>query len=401
MKIAYNLLVTLSLFSFLSGYSQNDKFFFLNEDVSNADKKGLKVYGDATAGSNSLNTQMYTDVLINPTFTEKGKSAFLDGGHARTNFYASSTWGAKYHKDSSRHFFVRNNSFQAFSSEKAFSELFFFGNSPFRGQKVSTNGLNYVQANTLSAGFGFNILNGRKLIIKSSIGFAILENYRQADAKRLSLYTATDGSYLDVDFDNASFVDANSGIQGIGLSSDIRLDFHMNELNTICFVANNINGYYLFDNQETLIDTSFVFNGASFDIFDTEYSIVNHLDSAYNKTINRNKTTKNTVILPVQIKLKWVYKLSPQSSIVSSFETFSFGKFGMNAQAALLKSHNNNLKTKTGFGYGNFSGFTWSESLEYRVNRYSFYLGVNNLQALFIPTKTNNYGLSLGLFKQL
>ena len=105
--------------------------------------------------------------------------------------------------------------------------------------------------------------------------------------------------------------------------------------------------------------------------------------------------------MPTQIKLKWVHKLSSQSSIVSSFEALSLGRFGIYTQAALLKTHKNKLKTKTSFGYGNFRGFTWSESVEYRVNKYSFYLGVNNLQALFVPTKSKNYGLSLGLFKQL
>ena len=88
---------------------------------------------------------------------EKSKSAFLEGTQARTNLYASGTCGIEYYEDSSRYFFVRNNSFQAFSSDKDFSELLFFGNGVFRGQKVTTNGLNYMQANTLSTGLGFDI----------------------------------------------------------------------------------------------------------------------------------------------------------------------------------------------------------------------------------------------------
>lgn len=401
MKTVYKSLLVLSLFSSIGGYSQNSNFSFLNEDKPSTNKEGLKVFGEAMAGSNSLNTQMFTEVLIKPTFTEKSKSAFLDGTQARTNLYAFGTCGIEYYKDSSRHYFVRNNSFQAFSSDKEFSELLFFGNGVFRGQKVTTNGLNYMQANTLSAGLGFDIFKRRKLTIKSSIAFSILNNYRQFDARTLYLYTAIDGSYLDADFDNASFVDANSGIQGVGLSTDIRLDYFTNESNTISFVANNINAYYLLENQEIKVDTSFVFNGAPFDVFDAENSVADYLDSAFNETINRNTKTKNTAVLPTQIKLKWVHKLSSQSSIVSSFEALSLGRFGIYTQAALLKTHKNKLKTKTSFGYGNFRGFTWSESVEYRVNKYSFYLGVNNLQALFVPTKSKNYGLSLGLFKQL
>ena len=401
MKTVCKFLLALSLFSSIGGYSQNSNFSFLNEDKPNANKKGFKVFGEAMAGSNSLNTQMFTEVLIKPTFTEKSKSAFLEGTQARTNLYASGTCGIEYYEDSSRYFFVRNNSFQAFSSDKDFSELLFFGNGVFRGQKVTTNGLNYMQANTLSTGLGFDIFKSRKLTIKSSIGFSILGNYRQFNARELYLYTDIDGSYLDADFDNVSFIDANSGIQGVGLSTDIRLDYFINKSNTISFVANNINGYYLFDNQEIKVDTSFIFNGVPFDVFDAENSVTDYLDSAFNETINRNTKTKNTAVLPTQIKLKWVHKLSSQSSIVSSFEALSVGKFGMYAQAALLGTHNNNLKTKTSFGYGNFRGFTWSESVECRVKKYSFYLGVNNIHALFVPTKSTNYGLSVGLFKQL
>jgi hypothetical protein len=77
------------------------------------------------------------------------------------------------------------------------------------------------------------------------------------------------------------------------------------------------------------------------------------------------------------------------------------GKFGVYAQLAFINKHSNRLKTKTCLGYGNFREFSWCEALEYRVKDYSFYLGVNNLQAIVVPTKTSNYGLSVGLFKQM
>jgi len=77
------------------------------------------------------------------------------------------------------------------------------------------------------------------------------------------------------------------------------------------------------------------------------------------------------------------------------------GKFGVYAQLAFTNKHSNRLKTKTCLGYGSFRGVSWCEALEYRVKDYSFYLGVNNLQAIVVPTKTSNYGLSVGLFKQM
>ena len=391
----------MSLFFSFWAQAQNDSFVFINENSWGHDKKGLKIDGAAFIGSNSLNTLMFTEVLTQPTFSEKSKSAFLNGNQLRTNLFASNDWGIEFYKDSKTHFFVRNNNFQAFSSEKDFSELFFFGNSPFRGQRIVTDGLNYVQANTLTTGFGFEVFMSKKLRIKSLLGFSILNNYRQIDAKSFQFYTATDGSYLDASFDDVSIVEANAGFQGIGLSSSVRLDYRINESNTLSFLADNINGFYLFDNQEIRIDTSFVFNGVPFDVFDTDASISGYIDSAYEETIDRNKLEKKAAILPTLLKLKWTHKLSSKSSFVSSFEAVSMGKFGVYAQLAFINKHNNRLKTKTCFGYGNFRGFTWCEALEYRVKQYSFYLGVNNLQAIVVPTKTSNYGLSVGLFKQL
>jgi hypothetical protein len=71
------------------------------------------------------------------------------------------------------------------------------------------------------------------------------------------------------------------------------------------------------------------------------------------------------------------------------------------AQVAYYRRFGSSLKTKTVFGYGNFIGLTWSEAIEYRREKYSFFLEINNLQAAAIPSKTRNYGLSVGLFKQL
>jgi hypothetical protein len=135
MKTVYKSLLVLSLFSSIGGYSQNSNFSFLNEDKPSANKEGLKVFGEAMAGSNSLNTQMFTEVLIKPTFTESSKSAFLDGNHSRTNLYVSGMCGVEYHLDTARYFFVRNTGFQALSSDKDFSELMFFGNSPLGDKK--------------------------------------------------------------------------------------------------------------------------------------------------------------------------------------------------------------------------------------------------------------------------
>jgi hypothetical protein len=296
---------------------------------------------------------------------------------------------------------MRNRRFQVYSSEKDFSELLFFGNGPFRGQNVTTSSLNYLQANVTEGGYRYNLLNREKLNINSSVGLSILSGYRQVGSQAISLYTARDGSYIDASFNNTSIVGASSGIQGLGLFSDIQVDYHTNKLNTVSFLANNINGYHLFESNEINIDTSFRFNGVFFDVFNSEASVTNYLDSAYNETINRNREDKSYVFLPSQIKLKWLFRLNPKSSIVSSFEALSLGKYGVTAQVAYYRRFGSSLKTKTVFGYGNFIGLTWSEAIEYRREKYSFFLEINNLQAAAIPSKTRNYGLSVGLFKQL
>ena len=401
MKTAYSFLLSIALLSQSWVQAQSDNFVFLNKTGFEFNNKGVKVEGSAFAGSNALNTKMFTDVLIRPTFSEQSKSAFLEGSQSKTNLFASNKWGVEYHKDANTYFYISNKSLLAFSSDKDFSELLFFGNSPFRGQKVSTSGLNYVQANIFSAGYGFEVYRSKKLSIKSALGLSTLNNYRQIDASEIQLYTASDGSYLDATFKNTSINETKSGIQGVGLSADICLDYRINDLNTISFEADDVNGFYLFDNQEIQIDTSFNFNGVSIDVFNAETSVANYLDSSFTETINRNKTTQNQAFLPTKMKLQWVYKLNPRATLASSVESLSLGKFGTYLETAVIYTHNRQLRTRTSLGYGDFRGFTWSESLEYRTNKYNFYLGLNNLQAIAAPIKTRNYGFSFGLFRHL
>tara|TARA_B100001059_G_scaffold66522_1_gene63027 strand:- start:9796 stop:11001 length:1206 start_codon:yes stop_codon:yes gene_type:complete len=401
MKIAYSFLPFIPFLFYSLVQAQNDSFVFVNETDLEFKNKGVKVEGLAFVGSNSLNTKMFTDVLIHPTFSEQGKSAFLDGNQLKTNLFASNKWGLEYQKDSNTYFFIRNKSLLAFSSDKDFSELLFFGNSPFRDKKVSTRGLNYFQANIFSAGYGFDIYRSKNISIKSALGLSTLNNFSQIEASEIQLYTASDGSYLEATFKNTSINEAKSGIQGVGLSADICLDYRVNDLNTISFEADDVNGFYLFDNQETQIDTSFNFNGVSIDIFNAETSVVSYLDSAFTETINRNKTTQNQAFLPIKMKLQWMHKLNPRATLASSVESLSKGKFGTYLETALIYTHNRQLRTRTSIGFGDFRGFTWSESLEYRTIKYNFYLGLNNLQAIAAPIKTRNYGFSFGLFRHL
>ena len=148
--------------------------------------------------------------------------------------------------------------------------------------------------------------------------------------------------------------ETKSGIQGVGLSADICLNYHINDLNTISFEVDDVNGFYLFDNQEIQIDTSFNFNGVSIDVFNAETSVANYLDSSFTETINRNKTTQNQAFLPTKMKLQWVYKLNPRATLASSVESLSLGKFGTYLETAIIYTHNRQLMTRTSFGYGDF-----------------------------------------------
>ena len=78
MKTTYSFLFLTVLFFPFWAQAQNDSFIFTSENSWGYNKKGIKIDGAAFAGSNSLNTLMFTEVLTQPTFSEKSKNAFLD-----------------------------------------------------------------------------------------------------------------------------------------------------------------------------------------------------------------------------------------------------------------------------------------------------------------------------------
>lgn len=403
MKGIYSIWVTfwLLLTSFGSSAQTIGSAFVYDFNTADQSNIGIRLEGSAFVGSNTLNTKMFTEVLLEPKFSDLSKRTFLGRSQPKVNFFSSYGWNISYVKNTKIGFFLRNNRFQTYTSDKSFAELLLFGNGLFRGKEAFTHNLNFFQGSMYTGGVRYVLLDRKNIKISSSLGLSMLENYAEAKANRVSIYTALDGSFLDVNVSGFALSESDRGIQGVGLAGDIILDYKLNNQNSMSVQALNINGLFLVNSQNLYIDTVFRYTGLPFDAFNSSQSLSNQIDSVYQETINRNKSAKKTTIAPSEFLLKWRTRLNPKNEIILSLQAVSLGRYGYSANTGLIHSFSNRLKMVSSVGYGNFTGFLWREAVEYKLKSYRLYASVNSIQATIIPAQTQNYGVGLGVFKQL
>ncbi len=401
MKTSYKFYTFFLLFFCQKGIAQNDSFWFIqNPTQATIQKQGIKFNGTAFIGSNVLNTSMYSERMFKSTFSNQSKNAFLEGKSSKTSIFSDQSMGASYFNDSISGFFISNQSILAYRSNKDFSELLLFGNAPFRDKKVTSNPTNFIQSSTLALGYSRNSRWKNKINVTSSIAVSYLYDFMEIKADQISIYTADDGSYIDAEFKGVEIADKKNENQGFGLVANIECDYFITPSNTISFSATNINSYYLPNSKKTLIDTVFRFTGAPIDVFNSESSISNFIDSAYKQTIN-NKSKNILTSLPSSLNLKWNHQFNKTTAFISNVRVRSLGKYGFAASVGMSHVFNKRLKAISSLGYGSFSGIVWNKAIEYKGQSFSYFLNINNIQSLALPLKTKSYGASIGLFKLL
>ncbi|MDB4106928.1 hypothetical protein N9595_00450, partial [Bacteroidia bacterium] len=244
MKTGYKLF-SLVLFACTIAQGQataQDSFVFLGTAFDDQwSPRSIKVESEATAGSNSINTQMFSDVLFGTSFTESAKVKYLEGNQLKTNFYGHSINRVEYKIDSSHAVFVKYKSQIGFKANKDMAELMFWGNAPFEGENVVTENLKFTQANSISAGVSFKHASGEKWKIKGSYGINFITSLREVSANKAELYTAQRGSYANVNVESLSISERKDGIKGVGVDIDFEFDYSIDSVNSISMKALDFN----------------------------------------------------------------------------------------------------------------------------------------------------------------
>jgi hypothetical protein len=401
MKTSFKFLIVLCTLPLFGNAQTKDSFAFLGNAFDTEWNKGsVRIMGGFSLGSNAVNTRLFNDVLARPTFTESAKTQFLDGTSSRNNIYAETRSVAEYKLTSKWGLAAKFKSLRGFHSAKELSELAILGNSSFQGKQVSSKNLRYIRSSNFVLGATQSLANNEKVQVKLGYGVSFLTSYRSIQAKELSIFTATGGSYIDVVADEAEISEISQGLQGVGLEADLNIEYKWNKKNTLDFLASDFNFTRLLDNEVIVLDSAFRFSGFQLNLLaDTNQSIEDFLDSTYSSSIDRSK--RRWTSLPSRLQIGWKHKLSCRTMLLVQINAIDLGDLGVTGRAGVSHEFSNKLKMLTTLGYGTFQGIVWNAAAEYRMGKTSLFLNTQSLHALVIPELATNYGVSFGISKQL
>jgi hypothetical protein len=405
MKTSFSitLVAVLMCQSVLAQYSPTDSFSFIGQGFDSRWTPGsFKIETDAFLGSNAVNTQMFSDVLFRSSFTPAAKDRFLDGTQQRTNIYGQLINLVEYKLSKKVGVYVKHKSVAAFSADKEMTTLLLWGNASYSGQNVTSEKLRLTQANTITIGASHKLAGNEKWLIKGWYGISLITSLSEIKATKAELYTAEGGDYLDVNLKNFSMSEQTSGLRGSGLDLGLEIDCQINEANKIGLKVLDFNFNMLFDNSYLYLDSTFRFQGFSYNFNKKELPIAKYIDSSYNGALENARSQKKYIMLPTRLQLVWNRVLDEKSNLSVGVQSVDLGNYGISGYLSYGYKFSNKLIVQSGFSYGNFTGLVWSESIEYRTNNgFSLYGNLKNVNAIVTPHLAKSYGINLGIAKVL
>jgi hypothetical protein len=381
----------------------SSKFMFIGDGFDrNWTPKSLKVMVDGQIGSNTLNTTMYSDYLIRESFTPRAKSRFLETESSRINVALTGSFDAEY-KISSRVGVYASSTRQVYlTGSNALSKMILFGNAQYAGIPITSSNTRFLNTSNHSVGISHLLYTGDKLKAKARYGLNIVTGYDEIYNKSLTAYTQEKGEFIDLDISNLTYLQSKSGLQGIGLDLDVKIDYELNSNNRVSFELNNFQPTMLFNKKTVSIDTAFRYEGLDFKPIgsDSGQNFSDYLDSSF-QNITRKKEVKRYAVLPSNVSLAWRKRFNTKNALLVQVSTVQFGRYGYQIKAAHNYIYGPKLKIQSTLSYGNFTSIQWNESAEYmpteKLGLYASLIGINSM---FVPNWSHSYGMAVGILKR-
>jgi hypothetical protein len=406
MRINYNAAFSWCIIAIsVPSYAQvaDSSFTFLDNGYdSKWQPKSVKIETDALVGSNSLNTKMFSDVLFSDGFTPSSKQKFLDGNQDQAKLYSHLIAKGEYKLDSNYGVYVKYKQMVGFAMNKDFSEMLFFGNSAFKNKRVESKESEFTQATTVALGLTKKGVTKDNWSSKIGVGINFILDLRQAYTDNASLYTETNGDYLDVELHNMSLSKKSSGLKGIGFELDYEYEYILDSKNKLGFRMYDLNFNYLINQKSIYLDTTFRFDGYQYNVFNDSASLAEYVDTTYNNLIERGTKSRSWVSLPSRIYLNWNHNVNTKTVLITEFYAIDLSAYGIGASLGVKRKVSDKLLLFSSLGYGDFTGITWKFASEFKITQsWDIYLNIQGLNALAIPEDSKNYGVSLGVSKHL
>jgi hypothetical protein len=374
-----------------------DSFDFIGNNFDVQWKpKTLKLETNVAAFSNSLNVQMFNDVLFRPTFSDKGKERFAESQFNRLNFFAQYQVKGELKLNNKIGVYGQHFNTLVLNGNREFGQLALFGNASFQNQNVSAGKARILAAKNTIVGFSACLVESSKVRIKSSVGLNVLSSYFEVRANNASIFTANGGEYLDLSISNLEFSRQTGGVKGLGLDLGLDLNYMPTKKSNFRINAQNLNVVWLINQFSVDVDTSFRFDGFHATTIDEGRNILKTSDSTIQAYFDRNENKSNLLVLPSRISLSYIREMSASSKGFVDLEILDFGKVGVSALVGMDCVLKSKFALRSSIGYGTFCGLMWNEMLEFKIKGNSAFVNLSNLQSLAIPARTSSYGISLG-----
>ena len=291
-------------------------------------------------------------------------------------------------------------------------EIYFRGNKNYAGKKAELGPFQLKSYTYQQLTYGIersSEKSNNRLIWSTALSLNIGQKYSAYESKGASLYTAPDGSFLDVNLDlrlrsNDSSQSNIGSFNGFGFSGDGMLIIRDAKQNAWSFSASNL-GYIKWtkESAEVPIDSSFRFEGIDVtDLFDFSDTIKKEIttDSAYVQAFLTDRRKKSfSDMLPFHLKASYSAQLKPGKLILQiGAEQIFFAEARLRGFSELKYNFKRRHQLALNLSYG---GYTfWNVGLGYSGQlgkSWVFTTGTDYLSSIL----NNGKGLSQGAFVSL
>ena len=405
-------------------------FFIALSHTSFSQDKSIIFSSEINLETNAINgaiiNEVFTSVYINNNLKNRIISLNEQSHVINLNLNTSFIYSEKINNELSYNFSFSDVNHVNTKFDNNILKLFLKGNAEYENEK-----LNFATTN-----IRINRYQQFKLFLdyqkeKYGVGLGLSYIYGNHNltliSKRGSIYTATNGEYLDLSYDINSFATDTSNLSpfehnGNGISLDLtgsltflnhKLDLYMLDLGYINWNNNSQNIY---------VDSAFIFNGVEvnniFDFNDSILEISNIVDQ-YDNINQRNSTFKSYLCSNIGVKISKQIKN----------KRFGMITYGLNSkwQPYLDNKKLSFKKIRQGFKQSNYSPFYYvtteiitnkisiipkiayggyNENFNFDLSlllerKFSFSLGTQHLEYLFSKELARGFGIYFKIYTTL
>lgn len=307
----------------LSNHSKAQFQNYFEKNYSNS-KTSIQLGAEYLISSNSITNEFvkaylsytYIDSSLKNKVIEREYETNRFGGEIQGNLYFSHHCDTFLGITDVRYFVSARNRIH-FNSKfpKGLFGLYFYGNSPYKGQSISLNdfSLNLLSYQQLQFGLVKNY-NTISTSYRWGASLSILKGQEnlKIDIPAGSFFTQTDGEYINLVLDmKISQSDTSRrdilAYNGIGSSADLFFSYSNSNALTFSLEINDI-GFIRWNEKAVIteVDTSFRYEGADIDnLFDLEDSVytVSSDSSYFQEFLSNKKSQSYNTLLPIEFHL--------------------------------------------------------------------------------------------------